>query len=64
MRVEVDFDLCESNAMCASVAPEVFRVGDDDMLHVLTKEPERRLWPDVEAAARACPKLAITLVDD
>ena len=26
MRVVVDFDLCESNAICMSVAPEVFEV--------------------------------------
>ena len=30
MRVVVDFDLCESNALCMGLAPEVFEVRDDD----------------------------------
>ena len=29
-KVVVDFDLCESNAVCMAVAPEVFEVRDDD----------------------------------
>ena len=35
MRVVVDFDLCESNALCMAAAPEVFEVRDDDFLYVL-----------------------------
>ncbi|HWU31274.1 MAG TPA: ferredoxin, partial [Marmoricola sp.] len=33
-KVEVDFDLCESNAMCEALAPDVFRIDDDDFLQV------------------------------
>ena len=29
MRIVVDFDLCESNALCMGLAPEVFEVRDD-----------------------------------
>jgi ferredoxin len=32
MRVVVDFDLCESNALCMQAAPEVFEVRDADFL--------------------------------
>jgi ferredoxin len=39
MRVIVDFDLCESNALCMAAAPEVFEVRDDDFLYVLDEEP-------------------------
>ena len=63
MRVIVDFDLCESNALCMANAPEVFEVRDDDLLHVLQEDPPESLRPKVEAAARACPKTAITVVD-
>ncbi len=63
MRVIVDFDLCESNALCMANAPEVFEVRDDDFLYVLQEEPPDSLRPKVEAAARACPKAAITIVD-
>jgi ferredoxin len=61
MRVVVDFDLCESNGACEAVLPEVFRVGPDGALDVLAAHPDPRLWPDVETAARACPKFAITI---
>jgi ferredoxin len=63
MRVVVDFDLCESNALCMAAAPEVFEVRDDDFLYVLMEEPPEDLRDKVEAAARACPKVAITIVD-
>jgi ferredoxin len=63
MRVVVDFDLCESNALCMAAAPEVFEVRDDDFLYVLMDEPPEDLRDKVEAAARACPKVAITIVD-
>ena len=61
MRIVVDFDLCDSNAFCAAAAPEVFAVGDDDRLRVLQAEPHEDLRARVRAAARACPKQAITV---
>ena len=35
MKVQVDFDLCESNALCEALAPETFELGDDDALQIL-----------------------------
>ena len=61
MRVVVDFDLCESNAVCMGIAPEVFEVRDDDFLYVLQEEPPEELRPKVEEAARRCPKQAIAI---
>ena len=43
MKVVVDFDLCESNAVCMGIAPEVFEVRDDDFLYVLQEEPPPEL---------------------
>ena len=43
MRVVVDYDLCESNALCMAAAPEVFEVRDDDFLYVLQDEPGEEL---------------------
>ena len=63
MRVVVDFDLCESNAVCMSVAPEVFEVRDDDFLYILDETPPETLRPKVEEAVRRCPKQAISLED-
>lgn len=61
MRVVVDYDLCESNALCMAAAPEVFEVRDDDFLYVLQDEPAEELRTKVEEAARRCPKQAITI---
>ncbi len=62
-RVVVDFDLCESNAICMQVAPDIFEVRDDDFLYVLEEEPGDDLRPKVEEAVRRCPKQAISLED-
>lgn len=59
MKVMVDFDLCEANAVCMDVAPEVFRVDDNDMLHVLIESPPESLRKKVQDAVRLCPRQAI-----
>ena len=63
MRVSVNFDLCESNALCVSAAPTVFEVRDDDFLYVLEEHPSEELRAAVETAARTCPKQAISVED-
>ena len=63
MKVVVDFDLCESNALCMAAAPEVFEVRDDDFLYVLQENPDESLRAKVEQAARVCPKQAIKIED-
>ena len=64
MRVVVDFDLCESNAVCMGVAPEVFEVRDDDFLYVLDETPLTSLRAKVEESVQRCPKQAISIVED
>ncbi|MFE1167160.1 ferredoxin [Nocardiopsis sp. NPDC058789] len=61
MRVEVDYDRCESNALCMAAAPEVFEVRDDDFLYLLTEEPGEELREKVLRAQRTCPKQAVTV---
>jgi ferredoxin len=63
-RVVVDFDRCESNALCMGVAPEVFEVRDDDFLYVLQEQPPESLREKCQEAARLCPKQAIAIVDE
>jgi ferredoxin len=63
-RVVVDFDLCESNALCMAAAPEVFEVRDDDFLYILDETPPDELRSKVEEAVRRCPKAAISIVDE
>jgi len=64
MRVVVDFDLCESNAVCMGILPEVFEVRDDDFLYVLDETPSEDLRPKLEEAVRRCPKQAISIAED
>jgi ferredoxin len=63
MRVIVDYDLCESNALCMAAAPEVFEVRDDDLLYVLQDEPSEALRDKVREAVHSCPKTAIRIED-
>jgi ferredoxin len=63
MRVVVDYDLCESNALCMAAAPEVFEVRDDDFMYVLQENPPEELRAKVEEAVLRCPKQAIKLED-
>jgi ferredoxin len=61
VKVIVDYDLCESNAICMGIAPEVFEVRDDDNLYLLQEDPPEELRSKVEEAARRCPKAAISV---
>ena len=61
MKVVVDYDLCEANALCMSCCPEVFRVEEDDTLTVLMDEVPEKLRAQVEEAVRLCPRQAIVL---
>ncbi|MFC5995697.1 ferredoxin [Pseudonocardia hispaniensis] len=64
MKVVVDFDLCESNAVCMGIAPEVFEVREDDFLYILEENPPESLRPKIEEAVRSCPRAAISIQDD
>jgi ferredoxin len=61
MRVTVDFDLCESNGICAGLVPSVFELRDDDFLYVLQDEPDESLREQLQLAVRRCPRQAISL---
>ncbi|MBO6506854.1 MAG: ferredoxin [Kordiimonadaceae bacterium] len=63
MKVKIDYDLCEANALCMDACPEVFRLNDDDVLILLLEEPDETLRAAVEDAAQLCPRLAITIED-
>mgnify|MGYP001965694331 FL=1 len=63
MRIVVDFDLCESNAVCMVIAPDMFEVRDDDFLYVLNEEPGEERRAQMEEAVQRCPKQAISIQD-
>jgi ferredoxin len=61
MKIVVDYDLCESNAVCMGIEPTVFEVRDDDNLCILNEHPDESLRPKMEEAVRRCPKQAISI---
>ena len=63
-RVVVDYDLCESNAICMQVVPQVFEVRDDDFLYVLDETPGDDLRDKVDEAVQRCPKQAISIAEE
>ena len=60
-RVVVDFDKCESNALCMAAAPEVFEVRDDGFLYLLQENPPESSRSKVEDAVRSCPTQALSI---
>ncbi|MEW6272203.1 MAG: ferredoxin [Thermodesulfobacteriota bacterium] len=63
MKVIVDYDRCEANAVCMKICPEVFEVREDDNLYLLVEEPDESLRPKVEEAVRRCPRQALSIKD-
>jgi ferredoxin len=63
VRVAVDRDSCEANAVCAGLVPEVFEVDDEDQLHIQLAEVPPHLADAVRVAVRSCPKAALHLED-
>ena len=63
MRVLVNRDLCEVNALCVKEAPEVFALGDDDQVILLIEKPDEALRANVDRAVRRCPRNALALED-
>ena len=64
MRVVVDLNRCEANALCMGVAPEVFELTDDDELIVLQEHPDESLRSDVQSAVRYCPAMALAIEEE
>jgi ferredoxin len=57
-----DTDLCQGHQMCQGEAPDVFGFdADADRVVVLQQHPDDSLRPQVEAAVRYCPAMALTL---
>ncbi|GBD26253.1 Ferredoxin [bacterium HR30] len=63
MKIRIDYDLCEGNAVCMKVAPEVFVVGEDDRARLVNPNPSEELRAKVELAVKRCPRQALSLVE-
>jgi len=61
MELRVDRDLCEANAVCTGIAPDVFDLDDEDELQILQPQPAEELRERVRQAVASCPKNALSL---
>lgn len=61
MRVSVDYDLCESNAVCVGMAPDVFELDDDDNLQILQAEVPAEREEEMRQVVASCPRSALSL---
>lgn len=61
MRIKADFDLCESNAVCVGMAPDVFDLDDDDYLVILDDEVPADREAEMRQVVASCPKSALSL---
>jgi ferredoxin len=64
VKVVVDYEKCDSNAICVGILPQVFEVRDDNYLYILDEAPPEELRARLEEAVRNCPTGAISLADD
>jgi ferredoxin len=64
LKIVVDWELCESNAVCVGHAPEVFEVDAEDKLRLLREVVPTDALDRVETAVRCCPKGALSLVEE
>ena len=66
MRVEVDRDACEANAVCARLVPQVFSIyeddeGEDALAIANNGEVPAEYVEGVRDAVDRCPKMALSV---
>ena len=65
MRVTADLDLCQAHQMCQAEAPQVFGFDEAaDVVVLLRTRPPETLRPQVEAAVRYCPAMALGVEEE
>jgi ferredoxin len=61
MKINVDTDKCTGHGVCESLAPEVFEVGDDGIVHLLITDLTEDMRSSLEEAVADCPTQALSL---
>jgi ferredoxin len=63
MRVVVDRDRCEGNAICVRIAPAVFQLDDDEYAVVTADPVPAEQVTLAELAIDECPRAALSRKD-
>jgi ferredoxin len=61
MRITIDTDKCTGHGVCESLAPEIFEVGDEGIVHLLTESLTENMRSSLEEAVAECPTQALSL---
>jgi ferredoxin len=61
IRIEVDQDSCIGSGICESIAEDVFRVGDDGVMTLVTEAVSDDRADAVRQAVARCPTGAIRI---
>lgn len=62
MKIRVDENRCEGQAVCVGLAPKVFELGDDDeIVRVVVDEVPEELQPRARKAVAKCPMAALEI---
>ena len=57
----VNADVCEAHGRCMDLAPDIFELDDDEVLHIHRPHPNPDELALARQAVRSCPKAALTL---
>jgi ferredoxin len=63
MRIVVDRDRCEGNAICVGIDPELFELDDEDYVMVTADPIPADAEERAEQAIAECPRAALTRTD-
>ncbi|MDT5340459.1 MAG: ferredoxin [Mycobacterium sp.] len=63
MRVEVDRDRCEGNAVCVGIAPDLFDLDDEDYAVVKADPVPEGQEELAEQSVAECPRAALIRKD-
>jgi sterol 14alpha-demethylase len=64
LRIVVDRELCKGHGVCCGEAPSHFRMGADGVMQLVKEGVSEAERPQVEAAVRHCPNLALQFAGD
>lgn len=63
MKICVDLDKCAGHAVCENLDEDVFRLGDDGYIQLLTEHPSEDNRNVMEDAVDQCPTGALSIQD-
>jgi ferredoxin len=63
MKICVDLATCAGHAVCESLDEDVFRLGEDGYIRLLTEHPSEDKREVMEDAVNQCPTGALSIQD-